>query len=579
MRFIKYLLPVCTLFVIFSCQPEIDPGPGPGPIPVTPSPLQGSLQGKVIDQNDMPVAGATVRSGSAVTTTDADGLFRFPTITLDKYASVVTVEMNGYFRGIRTFTSKAGANNFVKIKLLQKTVSGTVNGATGGAVSVSGSTITFPASSIVNKTTGAAYTGTVNVYASFIDPTSEDMPFIVPGSLQAITLQNTRSLLTSYGMMAVELVGQSGENLQIATGKTARLKMQIPSSLTASAPASLPLWSLNETDGLWKQEGNATRNGNFYEGDVSHFSFWNCDVSVNAVYLEMTIHTAEGPLPHTLVKITRLNSNTQSYGYTDSLGYVAGFVPNGEPLKLEIFNTCADPIYSQNIGPYSQNTNLGTITVTLPAQWSVTVEGTAVNCSGAPVTSGNAWIYFEGQTYSAPISNGNFSTMITRCSNTSAPVEVIVVDYTSNQQSTTFNGNVTSNTLNTGSLSACGVSTVSYINYTLDGNNFSLTSQNGDSVSANVQGGQAVFMSGINTVNQNVSIYFGFSGAAVGTFPMMYLSVNMYDSTTIVTPFNVNVTTFGVPGQFIEGNFSGQFREMPNNTLHNISATFRVRRW
>ena len=76
--------------------------------------------------------------------------------------------------------------------------------------------------------------------------------------------------------------------------------------------------------------------------------------------------------------------------------------------------------------------------------------------------------------------------------------------------------------------------------------------------------------------NVNISFY---SQGGVGTFPLQYLTVNDYDSVTLVTPFNINITVFGAPGQFIEGNFSGQIREAVNNNLHTISATFRVRRY
>ena len=75
-----------------------------------------------------------------------------------------------------------------------------------------------------------------------------------------------------------------------------------------------------------------------------------------------------------------------------------------------------------------------------------------------------------------------------------------------------------------------------------------------------------------------MNISFFTQGAAVGTFPLQHFSVNQYDSVFLVTPFNINITTYGAPGQFIEGNFTGQIRESVNNNLHNVSATFRVRR-
>jgi len=118
------------------------------------------------------------------------------------------------------------------------------------------------------------------------------------------------------------------------------------------------LWSVDETTGLWKQEGNATKGADYYEGDVSHFSFWNCDVSSQTVFLEMTIVTAEGPLSHVQVKLTRPNGSS-SYGYTDSSGHVGGQVPKNEALTLQVLNTCNQAIYTQNIGPFSANASLG----------------------------------------------------------------------------------------------------------------------------------------------------------------------------------------------------------------------------
>ena len=249
---------------------------------------------------------------------------------------------------------------------------------------------------------------------------------------------------------------------------------------------------------------------------------------------------------------------------------------------LEIFSNCNQPIYSQNIGPYSSNTNLGTITVSIPAQNSLQITGNAVNCSNQPVTNGNALIYFDGHLYNKPITNGNFSLTVTRCSNSTAPVEVIAIDNAANEQSNPWSGTASSGTVSTGTLNACGTSSVSFINYIVDGSNYSLSSATpGDSISTYNASGtnqNTTSVFGFRVSQPNMNIKFFSQAAAVGTFPLVYLSVNQYDSVSLVTPFNINITIFGAPGQFIEGNFSGQIREMPSNTLHNVSATFRVRR-
>ena len=591
MRIATNSLVACLLFSIsfLSCQKEVkddNPSPGGTGTTINPTPITGTVTGKVIDNSNNAVAGATVRSGNNSTTTDSRGVFRFNNIQLDKYASLVTVEKTGFFKAYRVFSASANNTNFVKLKLVPKALIGSIDAASGGSVNLpDNSRITLPASGVVVKSTNQSYSGSVKVYAAVIDPTSTDIAQIVPGSFQGIDASNSRVLLKSFGMLAVDLEGNGGEQLQIAGGKTAKLRFTIPSSLRSTAPATIPLWSVDEPTGLWKQEGNAIKGTDFYEGDVSHFSFWNCDVSDQTVFLEMNINTSAGPLSHVLVKLSR-SSDASSYGYTDSLGRVGGLVPANESLLLEVLNTCNQPIYSKNIGPFSSNTNLGNITVTLSPLHTLQVTGSAVNCSNQPVTNGNALVYFEGQYYNRQITNGNFSFTITRCSNSNAPIEVVAVDNTTNQQSSSpWTGSASTGTVNTGAISACGTSSVSYIDYILDGINYSLSSASpADSFFVSTGNGTSqpvTFVNAFRISQPNINIDFYTQGGTVGTFPIIFMTANQYDdsSITLVTPFNVTFTTYGAVGQFIEGNFTGQFREKSNNNLHNVSATFRVRRY
>ena len=592
MRIITNCLLTCLVISIslLSCQKEVkndNPGTGgstgAGTV-VNQTPVQGTVTGKVVDNSNNAVAGATVKAGSNTTTTDSRGLFRFNNIQLDKYSAVITVEKSGFFKGYRVFSASPNNTNFVKLKLVSKTLIGSIDAVAGGSVSLpDNSKITLPASGIVVRSNNQSYSGSVKVYAEVIDPASADIAQIVPGSFQGTDAANNRVTLKSYGMLAVELEGNSGEQLQIAAGKTAKLKFTIPSSLRSTAPATIPLWSVDETTGLWKQEGNATKGTDYYEGDVSHFSFWNCDVSTPTIFLELNLKTVEGSLPFTQVKITRVNSGGATYGYTDSTGHVGGLVPKNEPLLLEVFSNCNQPVFSQNIGPYSSNTNLGTITVTIPPINYLQITGSAVNCSNQPVINGNAMIYYDGHLYNKPISNGSFSLTVTRCSNSNATIEVVVVDNIGNEQSSIWSGSASSGTASTGTLSACGTSSVSFFNYTLDGTNYSLSTATTDSFfvsTGNATSQPATLIMAFKKSQPNINIDFYTQGGAVGTFPLMFMTANQYEdsSITLVTPFNVTFTSYGVVGQFIEGSFTGQFREILNNNLHNVSATFRVRR-
>ena len=329
--------------------------------------VSASVRGTVVDENNRPVQGATVSSGTNTTTTDRYGSFRFNNINLSKANGYVKVTKTGYFTGSRTFISTAGRTHNVRIKLLPKTNAGNFAGTAGGTINITGGgKLVIPATAVTDAG-GSAYSGTVNVAMTWIDPTSNDLPNIIPGDLRGVTTTNEERGLQTFGMLGVELTGNTGQALKIATGKTAELTFPIPASLQGNAPATIDLWNFDEATGRWKQEGTATKNGNNYIAQVSHFSFWNCDAPFPLVELCMTILSSADnvPLNNVQVRIKRPNGS-YGYGRTDSLGNLCGKVPKNEALVLEILGQCNNVVYSQNIGPFSSDASLGTITVTLP---------------------------------------------------------------------------------------------------------------------------------------------------------------------------------------------------------------------
>jgi hypothetical protein len=91
---------------------------------------------------------------------------------MDKYASVITVEFNDYFKGVRTFFCNGGFIKLCKNQAYTKGPDRTIDAAAGGAVTLPNSSIvTLNANSVAVKATGLAYTGVINVYAADIDPT------------------------------------------------------------------------------------------------------------------------------------------------------------------------------------------------------------------------------------------------------------------------------------------------------------------------------------------------------------------------------------------------------------------------
>jgi hypothetical protein len=582
-RFVA-LAVVCILFN--QCQKELkyigtgDPGAS-----TSPQPLRANLQGNIVDENNQPAENAVVKVGSETTTTNSHGYFRINNAALDKNAALVTVEKTGYFTAYRCFGATSGTNQVV-IKLTKKILSGTVNGTSGGDVNLSnGTKISLPASGIVKAVDNSGYTGTVNVYAAYIDPTGPDILQRVPGSFAGTDKNDKRVFLTSYGMLAVELQSTAGEKLQIKAGSTATLTSPVPSSIQASAPATISLWYIDEKTGLWKEEGVATKQGNNYVGSVRHFSFWNCDTGISGITLSATLKTSAGqPLVNAWVVITAGTFGSAS-GYTDSAGQVKGLVPAGTDLVLEVRDNCSSPIYSQNVGPYNEDVNVGTITVASTTPAVVTISGTLTNCGGGNVSNGYAILAIDNWVHYAKVDgSGNFSTNYILCSTVGVNVQVLGVDEATQQQGTAASSPVTAPTTNVGSVSACGNSSTQFLNYTLDGTPYSITSA--DSLTGFTQGQSGTssntYIDGLKMTGDRLSFKFAHSTNTAGTYPLTNMEVQtnttLYTNLTVIQPFNVVITNFPqIIGEFYEGSFNGQFKDT-SNVSHAITSSFRVRR-
>ncbi len=596
MKMVLSALVIAVCF--FQCQRDVsykgisDPG-----VSVNPDPITAGLQGYVVNQNGDSIANAIIKVGTEMAITDVTGFFHISKLTLDGNTTLVTAQKDGYFTGYRVFAATSGCNQ-VLIKLTGRTAAGTISASSGGKVSLSnGVTISLPANGVVTALSGSAYTGDIKVYAAYIDPTGYDFSKTVPGSLVANDKNGKRVLLASFGMLAVELESSAGDKLQIKDGNVATLTIPIPSSALGKAPATIPLWYIDEKTGVWQEEGMATKTGNVYAGTVKHFSFWNCDYPMNAVSLSMTLKTPDSlPLVNAPVRITAYNgdSTTSAYGWTDSLGQVKGLVPANENLTLDVIDNCNYSFYEQNIAPLTQSTDFGTILINATGNDLFTLKGTLVDCSGKAVSNGYAVVQFDGFThYTASDASGNFIISLLKCPGTAPACTVIGVDETAQQEGQEVSVTITPPPVSgggipvtdAGDIIACGTSSVQYINYSIDGENYTITRTINDS---SFYGRMATNYTQIGGYNPDASasyryIAFNTSGAAVGTFPLANLDLSIKNDSlsgrqrTLVQPFNITFTKYPlIDGEFCEGNFSGQF--IDSSATHTISVSFRMRR-
>jgi hypothetical protein len=587
------LITAVSLFVS-SCQKELS---GNG-FSITETPpdlttkISSTVSGFITNETDAAVNGATVQAGGSSTTTDKYGYFEISNVQVVKNAAVVTVSKPGYFNGIKTFIASAGHSGFFRIKLLPKTIQGNFDAATGGTVTLTnGLSFTFPAGAVVlASSTSTAYTGQVSVAAQWLNPTANDIHQTMPGDLRGLDSLGFMRVLTTYGMSATELTGAGGELLQIATGKKATISFPISSAANASAPSNIPLWYFDETIGLWKEQGNAVKSGSTYVGEVSHFSWWNCDLPNATVPLIFNVVDGTGqPVSGVYVNIVPTTSNSWSHagGYTDSTGHVSVLVTANASYTLSIYGDCGswnNPAYTQDFSVGTTPVDLGNITLTGPSV--ANVSGT-VECTGSPLADAYVVMTKGYYNFRYPVNaDGTYSFTTTICSG-SAPVTLVAENLSTMQSGTSQTFTLVSGNNTVPALQACTFTIEQFIHYSVNGTSYS-ADYPADSI-----------YHGVNTqVTPPASVIYG-SGPSIGTPGLINFSftqngiaagnsqtllsfygTGITDSSAVLTGTPVvNITEYGNVGEFIAGNFVCTITTgPPPGTANNVTCSFRARR-
>ncbi|RXK80940.1 carboxypeptidase-like regulatory domain-containing protein [Filimonas effusa] len=570
------LLLLAFFAIVFSCQKEksIDTGK---PFPGAEITVNTSVQGRILDEKQEPVQGAIVKLGAYSTVTDINGGFLLENIAANARVTTIHVEKAGYFSGSRTIITQDEQLHYVQVELLPKNIAGSFPASAGGTVNAAGCDLVFAANAI-HKADGSVYNGKVEVAYAFLNPESERFMQVMPGDLRGINKQEQEVGLESYGMVAVELLGASGEKLALDSSKPATLKLTIPASLRATGPASIPLWYFNEEKGLWQEEGSAVRIGNTYVGTVRHFSFWNCDAPFKVIDFKATIHDAAGnALAYGLVELQSKTGNMRASAYLDATGTVMGLIPANQPMEMKVFTpNCRTEVYKADIGPYSQAADLGIIKVSLPAGSVLQLSGAVTNCSGQPVAAGFAGLTIDGLKYRTAIENGSYSFVINRCNSSNTNITVSAYDSSSNKYGTA------SLAVGTGAavlnVVACDNVVSQEFRFILNGQQVNYTQPQDSISSGTAQGGSYLELSAMRKQSPWEELRLSFrNNTSADTIPSTFISYNdrngkryqAYQMLRITKRDNVT----------IEGSMTGNFIDsLPagGSTLVPFSLTFKA---
>lgn len=341
--------------------------------------------------------------------------------------------------------------------MVPATLTSTINSGATSTVSLpDGSSVKFDGS--FKNENGSAYSGSVKV--ALFNLKTSDIYFneTMPGNLLAADSQGNSKLLESYGMMHVQLTGDSGQNLQIADGHTAEITSIIDAAQLSSAPSTIPLWSFDETLGIWREDGSVTKIGNKYVGNVKHFSWWCPGLTSNPVFLNISVNNSSNQPLGNLLIVLSANSNEDYGTFTNTNGLASGFVPANQPLTMKIYDNCNNLLQTSTIGPFSTNPANLNVVLNITSAQNTLIVGTLLDCAGNNVTDGLVQIFRPtGNSYFyslIAVTNGQFSMNSFVCSS-SPQFKIVGYDY-ANLQST---GEIffTANPINTnvGFITAC----------------------------------------------------------------------------------------------------------------------------
>ncbi len=373
-----FIAAIITLVIFWSCRKDVD-------VIMIGEFTASSVNGFVTNEENTAVGQAKVIINGTVFLTDEFGYFNAENINHDGKI-VIQVKGNGYFDGSRTLFTRSNENTFTNIRLIKENYPYKLVSTKGGSIEMEDLVkLEFPPNAIVDKN-GNNYSGIVAVGVKYLDPTSQTTYDEMPGALIGQTQNEEEVVLESYGMVGVWLSDLNGNRLNIKPGETCKMTAKIPTSMESYAPDVMPLWHFDESKGVWVEEGKATKIGNLYVGEVSHFSYWNYDYPRPLVYIKGNLVHFGGAPTEGQISISIEGQNGQRISHTNTLGMFEGLVPANEQLKLEVLDHCNERLYSKNIGPFSTDQDLGNVIVGYKNK-NITISGRVFKCNGLPAAN------------------------------------------------------------------------------------------------------------------------------------------------------------------------------------------------
>lgn len=358
--------------VFYGCGKVVDTGSGG-------STTVGNITGTVKTTAGVSLEGVSVEVLSTSASSNNQGWFSLGNLA-STATTTIRLSKTGYVSLQGTVAVTGGQTRHYDYILAAQNAAQTFTAASGGTVTATApagsitSTVTVPANALVTAA-GATYSGTVSFALTPGNPAlTNEVVSRFPGDFTAVSTTGATVNIQSFGFANFN-VTDGTNNLQLASGQSATWQQQIPTEMTAEAPATIPMWYFDTTTGTWRQGLDASGNplvgtktyiapNWYYVGSITHFSDWNYDLSFDVAYFSgKVVDDLGAAISNAQVKFW--TSGWSRSGWTDSNGNFSQVAvqPNKTVYAQAIKGSQKSVIYSFSSGAAGTTTPIGSLVI------------------------------------------------------------------------------------------------------------------------------------------------------------------------------------------------------------------------
>ena len=327
------------------------PAPMPEPVPETPAPAtetpvpapaaKAVHQGQVMDSHSgNGLANVKVSIGEHTVTTDAQGFYELTDIDVNDRA-VVTFKHEGYYTHSKIISIKQYSYgttlspNYLDFALDKYDAQHNDDSQNEKWWRYSFG-IKIPGG-IYTDNEGNDYGGNAIASVAYEDVSTDKGRDAFPGAYEGKNSNDVIVPFVSYGFMVIDLKDENGAEL----GTSDDISLTFHSAEGATSE-SIPLWYYDYAQGIWIEEGYATRlpDGK-YEGTVSHPGTWSLSQPIEndpGTYTDRIVYPDGTPVKN--LRVHAIGKNwIRTDLYTDENGVLEIEVIPGEEFGLKVYHS------------------------------------------------------------------------------------------------------------------------------------------------------------------------------------------------------------------------------------------------